>query len=103
MPPAKPTPVVRRETRALFVYQARDLGYTFGEIAVRLGVSRWALRRELSRADREFERTGDRTCDCCGDPLPSFVTARRRFCDDACRVTFARWTRRSAGQRSGGS
>jgi hypothetical protein len=92
VPLTGPPTVEEREKRARFVYRAGDLGYTFGEIAARLGVSRWALRRELNRVDREYERVVVRVCECCGQPLPLFTTARRRFCDDYCRVTFARRT-----------
>ena len=27
-----------------------------------------------------------RYCEFCGNPLPSFATARRRYCNDRCRV-----------------
>ncbi|HEY8776552.1 MAG TPA: sigma factor-like helix-turn-helix DNA-binding protein [Gaiellaceae bacterium] len=81
--------------QALEVFEAR-VGRTQEELAELFGLSRSAVRRRLDRAWRE--RTPwwviARACEQCGSQLPLTSTRRRRFCDDYCRVTFARRARR---------
>jgi hypothetical protein len=87
-----PMPLTAADRRKRVEFASAAFGrYSVAEIAELLGVSRWALVRELRRFDRERDREfEERVCDYCGEPLPSFVTARRRFCDDHHRVMFSR-------------
>jgi hypothetical protein len=81
----------RLPKRSRGLLRALNAGISQTELAGRLGVSRFALRRELARIQRDYlsERP---PCAQCGEQLPTGSTRRRKFCKDYCRVTFARRT-----------
>jgi hypothetical protein len=89
----------RLPARVRFILSARDARLPMGEIAERLGVSRYALYRELTRIEgtylapaRRCSRPG------CSNRLPLTATSRRRYCSDRCRVQVHRLRR--GGQAS---
>jgi hypothetical protein len=76
------------------------------EIAHERGVSertvwRWIARARAAGSPLPLERL-DRHCDYCETPLPETATARRRFCDDICRVYFNRVERPATAIRASG-